>query len=209
MSDNKNNQTDSKNVILKDEQQFLLDHDYDGIQELDHPLPNWWLAILYGTIVFSIFYAGYYLTGVGPGLRDELNVALAQIDSKKAEAAAAAPANGGLTNEALIAAAADPTKVAAGKAVFDGKCAACHAPDGGGLIGPNLTDDHWLHGSGSPVDIAGVVRDGVAEKGMPPWGPVLTPEELFDVTAFIRSLHGTKPANPKEPQGDLKEFTSL
>jgi cytochrome c oxidase cbb3-type subunit 3 len=204
MSDSKN-QPNEKNTIFKDEEALLLDHDYDGIQELDHPLPGWWLGILYTTIVFSIVYCGYYMTGMGPTLRDELAVALLDIEAKKPKVAA----DGGLTDEVIMASFKDPAKLQNGAQVYVGKCAACHGDKGQGIIGPNLTDDHWIHGQGNPASIAAVVRDGVTEKGMPPWGPVLTPDELIDVTAYIRSLHGTNPVGAKEPQGQAHEFVNL
>lgn len=204
MSDKNPSTSSQENVILSDEKALLLDHNYDGIQELDHPLPSWWLAILYITIVFSVVYMAYYMTGWGPTLTEEMNQQLAEIEAKKP----AAP-EGGMASDVLLAAIQDPSKIAAGKGVYDGKCAACHGDKGQGLIGPNLTDDHWIHGTGSPADVAKVISEGVPDKGMPPWGPVITPDELVEVTAFIRSIHGSNPPNPKEPQGELHEFQAL
>lgn len=203
MSENKVN-SDSENQIFKNEEALLLDHDYDGIQELDHPLPSWWLAIFYLSIAFSVVYAGYYMTGIGPTLQDELAVAMNEINSKKPAAS-----EGDLSNEMILTILSDPSQLALGKDVYVGKCAACHGASGEGLIGPNLTDDHWVHGQGAPADVATVIRDGVPEKGMPPWGAILTPEELVQVTAFIRSIHGTNPPNAKGPEGTHHEFTNL
>ena len=194
------NENEDKSQALKGEESLLLDHNYDGIQELDHPLPRWWVSLFYLTIVFAAGYVSYYMTGIGPSLREELATSLAEIEARKP---APQPGGDGLSDEALIALAAQPEKVANGKDVFAGKCAACHGDKGQGIIGPNLTDDHWLHGTGKPSEVAAIVRDGVVEKGMPPWGPVLTPDELKNVTAYIRSIHGTKPAGAKEPQGNL------
>lgn len=204
-----NDNQNTRNIVLKDEETLLLDHDYDGIQELDHPLPTWWLAILYISIVFSALYVGYYMTGLGPTLRQELEVALQEIEAAKATSADSGGGGGDLTNEKILALVKSEKDVASGKGVYDGKCAACHGDKGQGLIGPNLTDDFWLHGEGKPVDIAAVIRDGVAEKGMPPWGPILSPTELVDVTAFIISIHGTQPPGAKEPQGEKRQWTSL
>ncbi len=192
-------QQDEKNTILKDEENLVLDHNYDGIQELDHPLPNWWLWIFYLTTIFGAFYAGYYLSGYGPTLRDELSVAMQEIEAVKSQK----PSGDGETTDAsLLALVQNPEKVKHGSEVFTGKCAACHGDKGQGLIGPNLTDDFWIHGAGQLTQIAKVISEGVAEKGMPPWGAVLTPDELQDVTAFIRSIHGSQPAGAKEPQGE-------
>jgi cytochrome c oxidase cbb3-type subunit 3 len=140
---------------------------------------------------------GYYLTGVGPSLRDELTLSLKEIEATKPKVPEDA-----FNDATLYAAVADPGKVKHGAEVFAGKCVACHGDKGQGLIGPNLTDDYWLHGGGSPSEMAKVVREGVAEKGMPPWGPLLSADEVRDVVAFVRSIHGSNPAGAKEPQGE-------
>lgn len=199
-----NNKNDQKNQIFKDEEGLLLDHDYDGIQELDHPLPFWWLGILWGTVIFSVFYVAYYMVGSGPSLEDELLVDLKKIEDVRPKNTADL-----FSNETIVAHLKDAGQLAQGKEVFASKCAACHGPNGEGLIGPNLTDNFWLHGSGAPKDVAMAIYDGVAEKGMPPWGPVLSTDELINVTAFIRSLHGTEPTNAKAPQGNEFEFVEM
>ena len=187
-----------KNVSAN-ESGLLLDHDYDGIQELDHPLPRWWLSLFYATILFSILYAVHYMLGTGPSLREELAADMAEIEALKIVKTSAPLA--GTEDEILAAIATQPEKISLGKAVFTGKCAACHGDQGQGTIGPNLTDDHWLHGTGKASEIAATVRAGVPEKGMPPWGPVLSSDELLNVTAFIVSIRGTNPPGAKEPQG--------
>lgn len=192
MSDDKNKQ----NLILSDERAVLLDHDYDGIQELDFPLPQWWLMVFYGTIVFAIIYAGYYMVGPGPTLAQELAQSLTEISARAPKQNPARSAG----NE-LLALLGKPEHIQAGAKVFTEKCAACHGVQGQGQIGPNLTDDFWIHGNGSAADIAKVVNDGVTEKGMPPWGMVLKPDELNDVVVFVKSIRGSNPAGAKEPQG--------
>ena len=182
-----------------DEKSLLLDHNYDGIQELDHPLPRWWIWLFYLTIIFSVFYMVYYIPSWGPTLRQELAADMKQISEARAQNEP--PPDQGPSEDSLLALAADPAKVENGKAAFVGKCAACHGDQGQGGIGPNLVDDYWIHGTGKLTDIATVVSQGVADKGMPPWGAVLTPEELGNVVAFIRSIRGTNPPNAKEPQG--------
>ena len=185
--------------VLKGEEGLLLDHDYDGIHELDHMLPRWWVWIFVGTVIFAVWYVGYYMSGHGPSPREELEASLAKIDAMKP---AAAPSSGG-DEAALLAALTDPAKRKSGQEVYMGKCLACHGDKGQGLIGPNLTDDYWIHGAGTPQDIAKVISEGVADKGMPPWGPILTPDELRDAVAFIHSIHGSNPAGAKPPQGEL------
>jgi cytochrome c oxidase cbb3-type subunit 3 len=99
----------------------------------------------------------------------------------------------------LLTAAAD---IEAGKKIFTGTCAPCHAADGGGIVGPNLTDDYWLHG-GKVNDIFKTIKYGVPEKGMQPWKSTFSPTQIAQLASFIKSIHGAKVANPKEPQGDL------
>jgi cytochrome c oxidase cbb3-type subunit 3 len=195
----------TKNVIFKDEEALLLDHDYDGIQELDHPLPSWWLAIFWGAIGFAVLYGIYFHGMDGGSLAQEY---ADQMKMVKAAQPVQAP-GGGLTEEQLLAAFKDPAKAAAGKETFEKNCASCHGHNGEGLIGPNLTDDYWIHGQGSPSDLVTVITNGVPEKGMPTWGPVLKADEIVTTGAFIRSLHGTTPANAKEPQGNQVEFKEL
>ena len=176
-----------------------LDHAYDGIQEYDNPLPGWWLATFYITIVFAVLYIGYYHVGSGPGPHEELASDLAEI---KAQASANTPKEPPLTEEAMMAVYADAGRRDSGKKVFVEKCASCHAVDGGGLIGPNLTDNFWIHGKGTMVDVASVVSEGVLDKGMPPWKTMLKKDEIQNVVAYVHSLKGTKPANPKAAQGN-------
>ncbi|HEX6054145.1 MAG TPA: cbb3-type cytochrome c oxidase N-terminal domain-containing protein [Gemmatimonadaceae bacterium] len=186
----------------KNEQDHLLEHNYDGIQEFDNPMPRWWVYIFWATIVFSVLY-WLNVPGIGTG-----EGRIANYESEMAAAAAAearlkaAQPPAGASGEQLTALTRDASVVALGKDVFAKNCAACHRADGGGQIGPNLTDDAWLHG-GTIDDIQKVVRDGVLEKGMPPWGKVLKPDQLDAVTAYVFTLRGTNPPDPKAPQGEI------
>ena len=188
--------------MSSNEQDKLLDHNYDGIQELDNPLPGWWLITFYGTVIFAVIYYAYYQFGSGPTLQQEL------AEELKSYPALTAPAGGGDEKpEAFYAGLiADAARMKQGQEVFVGKCAACHGQKGEGLIGPNMTDDYYIHGDGSMASMAKVVRDGVLDKGMPPWGPVLKPDELESVVAYTRTLRGTNPPNAKAPQGELKQI---
>lgn len=173
----------------------LIEHSYDGIQEYDNPMPAWWVFVFWATIVFSVF---YYVnpanTGLGKGRETEYAEDMAAFR-------AAHPQNtGGGSVTELLAVAARPSEVAEGKKVYAAKCAACHAADGGGQIGPNLTDDAWIHG-GTIDSIYATVNNGVLAKGMPAWGKLLKPDEMTEVVAYVWTLHGTTPAKPKEPQG--------
>jgi cytochrome c oxidase cbb3-type subunit 3 len=168
-------------------------HHHDGIEELDNPLPRWWVYLFYATIIFSIGYAPYYWFGYGKSAVEVLAQDQRQSTPQNSK--------DNKRDASLAAAVKDPAKITAGLAVFTAKCTPCHGPNGGGIIGPNLTDAYWIHGKGTPEDILKVVTEGVPAKGMLAWGTVLTPEELVAVVAYVHSLVGTTPTNPKAPEG--------
>lgn len=197
---------DPKFEVAPGDEPHLLSHNYDGIRELDHPLPRWWLMIFYATIVFSVFYAGYYMTGIGPSQSEEHSIAMKAIEAKRPPEA---PAPVGGEDSLVLAAFKDPSRLSSGKNIYLSKCAACHGQNGEGGIGPNLTDAYWIHGQGSPGDVLTMVRKGVPEKGMPGWAELLKPAEQLEVTAFVRSLHGTNPPGAKAAQGELHETKEL
>ena len=179
------------------EKDRLIEHEYDGIKEYDNPMPRWWLLTFYGTVIFSVIYAlniGPVGSGEGRIAQYEASVAAAEARMPKAPEPA--------SPERLAALAADPAAVSAGQTVFTSYCASCHGPDGGGLIGPNLADDHWLHG-GSADAIYQTIAQGVLAKGMPPWEKSLKPDQLEQVAAYVVALRGTSPTNPKAPEGEV------
>lgn len=184
-------------MIEKNEDK-VLDHEYDGIQEFDNPLPNWWLATFYGAIVFSFLYVGYYHFGSGPAPEKELADEMAEIKTTQLQNKQSEPP---LTEADLLAVFNDSGRRNAGSILFKEKCSSCHGVQGEGLIGPNLTDKFWIHGDGSLLAIFKTVSEGVPEKGMPPWKALLKKDELQSVVAHVNGLKGTKPANPKAPQG--------
>jgi len=176
----------------------LLDHEYDGIQEYDNPMPRWWLWTFYATIAFSVAY--YFLPwpfGEGEGTIAQYEAAMERASTR---AAALAPMAVVVTNEELRSLVSVSTALADGKAVYDTNCSACHRADGGGLIGPNLTDSYWIHG-GSPVEIHQLIAEGVLAKGMPGWDRIIGPDQLNNVTAYLISMQGTNPPNAKAPEG--------
>lgn len=179
------------------EQDRLLEHEYDGIREYDNPLPRWWLGTLWATIVFSILYIlNVPVVGKGEGR-------IAEYQAEMAEAARLAAANdpfAGITDETLVAITTDPARLDVGAKTFTTMCASCHQPDGSGLIGPNLTDRHWLHGN-KPLEIMKVVNEGVPSKGMPAWGKILKPDQLTAVAAYVVSFRNQPPKNGKAPEG--------
>ncbi len=213
--DNRDSRFGGKKVTAGDEK--LLDHNYDGIQELDNPLPSWWVWLFYVSIAFAAVYFVYFTFFVKTaGERADLRVAaLRKIDASAGgasgeaglgstaggEAGGTGPASSGPGAAAPVFT-EDAATREAGKKVFDAKCAVCHAPDGGGLIGPNMTDNYWLHGKGTLEDIYRTTVSGVPDKGMIAWGPLLSDDEIRAVTVYMKSLQGTTPASPKAPQGE-------
>jgi cytochrome c oxidase cbb3-type subunit 3 len=182
---------------MADQDNRLLDHSYDGIQEFDNPMPRWWVITFWATILFAILYA-LNVPGIGSGK--------GRIADYEADVAAAAAARqqmepaGAPTGEALAALAADPQVLADGKAIYATNCVACHRDDGGGLIGPNLADDYWIHG-GTLDEIRKTIDEGVLAKGMPNWGKVIAPDQVSAAAVYVQSLQGTNPPNPKPPEG--------
>ncbi|MEZ4904910.1 MAG: c-type cytochrome [Spirosomataceae bacterium] len=185
----------------QDEQRILIkDGDYDGIHELDKLYAAWLAFLFQGTVVFAIIYLLlYHVFSVADLPMAELEKETQRIDAKKAAFLEKAAAS---INENTVALLTDAKTLEEGKAIFTANCAACHAADGGGTVGPNLTDDYWLHGGGIK-NVFKTVKYGVPEKGMIAWEKQLNPLKMQQVSSYIISLKGTKPATPKEPQGEI------
>ena len=181
-------------VRRRDEIQGDILHEYDGIEEADNVLPNWWLGILYGTIAFGIVYWFVY---------HEYGMAPTQNEIHAAHEAKLAEERAKVDLAALAGLADDPAAVAAGAESFKANCIACHGTRGEGTIGPNLTDRFWIHGGGAG-DIHRLITDGVAAKGMPSWGAILGPQKVKELTAFVLSLRNTQ-VKGKEAQGEEYE----
>jgi cytochrome c oxidase cbb3-type subunit 3 len=186
----------------KNEEDKLLDHNYDGIKEFDNDLPRWWVALFWGGIIFGFFYVGLFHTGIFRFDSQKLDERMARIEQVRAEIQEQVRQQGAGSPDVILALAQDPQALERGKVHYAAKCAACHLEGGQGLVGPNLTDDYWIHG-GSVLDVKRVIVEGVLEKGMVAWGNLMTDDEINDVTAFVWSLHGTNPANPKAPDGEF------
>ena len=177
---------------------LLLDHEVDGIRELDNKLPRWWVWLFYCTIIFAAVYLVYYhVLGTGDLMAAEytkemkVGSALKQVAMARFEG-----------DIATLEPSKDAEVLARGKKTFLTLCAPCHRPDAGGLVGPNLTDDYWIHGDKFSDNVK-TIWNGVPEKGMITWKNMLKPKEVYEVASFIYTLRGTHPPNPK-PQENLK-----
>lgn len=185
---------------VEEEHEIILDHNYDGIKELDNSLPPWWLYGFYASIIFGAIYLLRYHVFNGETQFDELETEYAEakiaIENYKKNAKDLVDIN---TVEVLT----DLSDLKAGQAIFEANCVACHKADGGGGIGPNLTDNYWITG-GSIKDIFKTVSEGGRDgKGMIAWKTMLKPAEMAQVSSYILQFQGTTPAEPKAPEGDL------
>ncbi|NQV52823.1 MAG: c-type cytochrome [Flavobacteriales bacterium] len=200
---------DKVNILLTDavplekEEGVLMDHEYDGIRELDNNLPPWWLYGFYFSIVVGVLYFfHYHVTGNGDLQLEEYQAELLEAEEAKAAFVAIQDVEVDENNVDFLAEASD---LAAGQKIFMLYCLPCHGESGGSMpggVGPNLTDDYWING-GSMNDIYKTIKYGVPEKGMVSWQAQLNPQKIQQVSSFIKSLKGTNPENAKEAQGDL------
>lgn len=195
------NATDA--VPVEREADVMLDHNYDGIQELDNNLPPWWLWMFYITIGIGVLYFGYYhMSPYGKSSTEQYEFAMAQA---AAEVEAYKALQSDVIDETNLTVLDGEDDLEIGRGIFLNNCAACHLATGAGSVGPNLTDNYWLHG-GSIQDVFKTVKYGVPEKGMISWQTQLRPKEMHQVSSYILAkLHGTNPPDAKAPQGDLYE----
>jgi len=187
---------------VEQEAQIDMGHEYDGIRELDNRLPPWWLYGFYICIIFAVIYLWrFHVSHTAPLAQEELQIAMQEAEIQKENYLKKSANNVDENNVTLLS---DAPAIAGGKAVYIQNCAACHGKDGEGVVGPNLTDDYWLHG-GSVKDVFKTIKYGWPEKGMKSWKDDLSPIQVAQVTGYIKSLRGTKPPNGKEKQGELFE----
>lgn len=186
---------------LEDEEELAIEHEYDGIVELDNPIPAWFNVLFYSTVVFGVIYLFTYHVfgwGLNQDQEYEREMALAEVARQEYLAQAA-----NLIDENTIE--VDLTMAPNGKAIYIANCAVCHGNEGEGTIGPNLTDRFWVHG-GEIQDIFRTVKYGVPDKGMVPWEQTLTPAQIAEVSNYIITLRDTQPANPKPAEGVEVEY---
>lgn len=190
----------TKAVPIEKEADVMLDHNYDGIRELDNILPPWWVGMFYGTIIFAVVYIGYFHFsdyGVNQATEYENEVA----ESKAAVKAYLAKQTD-LVDENTVTAVTDENALAMGGTIYINNCAVCHGPEGQGGVGPNFADAYWIHG-GDIKDLFKTIKYGVPEKGMISWKAQLKAGDMQKVASYILSLQGTTPPNPKAPEGEL------
>lgn len=189
----------TKAVPVEKEADVLLDHDYDGIKELDNALPPWWKWGFYITIgVAFVYIINFHVMGSGKNPTQEY---LAEMDKARIEKEIYEANNKDKIDESKVPM-SDEAGIARGKEIFNADCWACHGKLGEGGAGPNLTDDYWIH-KGSLNDIYASIKTGYPDKGMQSWAIKFTPKQMSEIASYIKTLRGTKPANGKAPQGDL------
>ncbi|CAM1351345.1 MULTISPECIES: cbb3-type cytochrome c oxidase N-terminal domain-containing protein [Tenacibaculum] len=186
---------------IEEEDEIILDHNYDGIKELDNNLPPWWLYMFYATIIFAAVYlVRYHVLGAD---NQEMEYAQAVAEAKRELAAFKSNSKEAVIDAETVTVLTDAGDLSRGKAVYNLNCAACHIADGGGGIGPNLTDEYWILGGGIKNIFNTISNGGRDGKGMVAWNKTLKPKDIQKVASYILSLQGTTPAKPKEPQGEL------
>jgi cytochrome c oxidase cbb3-type subunit 3 len=190
----------TKSEPIENEGQLLLDHDYDGIKELDNNLPPWWVYLFYACIAFAIIYLVRFEILGADNQEMELKKEMAQAKFEVAEYMKTAP---DLMDEKTVTLLTDALSLAEGKTIFTTNCAACHRADAGGQIGPNLTDDLWILGGGIKNIFHTLVNGGRDGKGMISWKGTLKPKEMQKVASYIISLKGSNPKDPKAPEGEV------
>jgi cytochrome c oxidase cbb3-type subunit 3 len=179
------------------EDSIVLENDFDGIKELDNVLPPWWKFLFYSTIVFAVGYLlNYHVLNISPTSEGEYKEEIKVAELQKAELLG----SGALITEKTVTLLTDQASLFSGSEIFKKNCVACHGTKAEGLVGPNLTDDYWLHGGGIK-NIFRTITNGVPDKGMLSWKTQLKPKEIQEVASYVISLHGSNPPNAKAPQG--------
>ena len=192
-------------VPVEKEKDILMDHNYDGIRELDNSLPPWWVAMFYLSIFFAVVYFGYYhVLAYGQSSTEAY-----EAEMKKAEEDVKAflASKAELVDETNVEKVSDEMELSVGQSLYETNCVACHGIGGEGGVGPNLTDEYWLHG-GSIKDIFKTIKYGVPEKGMIAWKAQMRAGDMQKVASYILTMQGTNPPNAKEPQGELYQPTA-
>jgi cytochrome c oxidase cbb3-type subunit 3 len=187
-------------VAVEEEEKIVLDHVYDGIRELDNDLPPWWKYGFYLTILVAVIYmVNYHLIKSSPLQAEEYTLSLAKAEKEVAEYMRNSTNN---VDESTVKLLTDASDISSGKDLYLNNCAACHGRSGEGTVGPNLTDEYWLH-SGGVKDIFKTIKYGWPDQGMKSWKDDFSPVQIAQITSFIKTLAGTNPPNAKAKQGEL------
>jgi cytochrome c oxidase cbb3-type subunit 3 len=185
---------------IEREEEIIMDHNYDGIRELDNVLPPWWVYLFYATIVFGVVYlVRFHVIGEYTQAEEyEQEVAAAKIEIEEYKKTAK-----DLVDASTVELLTDAADLSAGEKIFNTSCVVCHMADGGGGIGPNLTDEYWILGGGIKNVFNTISEGGRDGKGMVAWKQSFKPAEIAQVSSYVISLGGTTPANPKAPEGEI------
>lgn len=192
----------NKRPSIDEEEKLLLDHDFDGIKELNNKIPPWFITIFYASIIWAVIYmVNFHILGSGNVQEEEYEqeVQIAALEMEILNK------TGALIDEESVAQLDDAAALSNGKNIFIKNCAACHGQGGEGLVGPNLTDDYWIHGN-TIKDLFKVVKYGVPQKGMISWQGQLDPTQMQEVSSYVLTLRGTNPPNQKDPEGKLYNY---
>lgn len=187
-------------IPVEREGDITLDHNYDGIKELDNHLPPWWVNMFILTVIWAVGYMWYYhWGGDGPNQDEQYRQ---EVETAKKEIAIALAGKANAVDESNVTALTDASALGEGELIFKNSCAACHGQKGEGTVGPNFTDEYWIHGGGIK-NVFKTIKYGVPDKGMIAWSAQLKPVDMQKVASYILTLQGTNPPNPKAPQGEI------
>lgn len=187
-------------VPIDREEEILSHHDFDGIRELDNRLPPWWVNMFILTVIWAGIYMYYYhWGGNGPSSSEEYKI---EMEQAKKQQAVALAGKANAVDESNVVALTESSALGEGELIFKNTCAACHGQKGEGTVGPNMTDEYWIHGGGIK-NIFKTIKYGVPDKGMISWQSQLKPADMQKVASYILTLKGTNPPNPKAPQGTI------
>jgi len=181
---------------IEQEKDMMIPHDYDGIKELNNPVPGWFNFLFYGTMIFGAIYLYYYHFSGGPNQDVEYQKEMEKAAKDKIAFLAKSSEKYDESSVKI-----EPAMIEEGKAVYNANCTACHGAVGEGIVGPNLTDEFWIHG-GTINDVFKTIKYGVLDKGMTSWEKTLSSKKIAQVSNYIMSLQGSHPANAKAPQGE-------
>jgi len=189
----------NKSVPLEKEEDILLDHNYDGIKELDSRVPPWYSGLFYATIIFAVYYMlHFHVFNTGKLMYEEYEEEMEFASLQKAELMNTSS----VITEENVTQLTDDAALFSGKQIYDVNCVACHSADGGGLVGPNFTDEYWINGGGIK-NIFKTIKYGVPSKGMISWQTQLNPVQMQEVSSYIMAFEGTTPLSPKVPEGEV------